>query len=246
MVLAVRNQAKTTPLVAEIGGAAEVRALDVSDPASVRAFAENWQEPLDVLINNAGIMAGPERRNVDGFELNFATNHLGPFLLTTLLLPFITGRVVTVSSQLHRQAKLDLKDPNWKEQRYNAQTAYANSKLANILFTNELQRRLTEAHSKVIAVTAHPGIARTDLAKAAGGFPALFDRVTGRLFNDAQRGAFSVEYAATQDIPGGSYVGPDGLAHLRGYPTLHEPARQGRDPVLARQLWELSTQLTGT
>ena len=246
VVLAVRNEAKMTPLVAQIGSAAEVRPLDVSDLASVRAFAEDWQGSFDVLINNAGIMAGPERRTPDGFELNFATNHLGPFLLTMLLLPSITDRVVTVSSQLHGRAKLDLKDPNWNQHRYIAQTAYANSKLANILFTTELQRRLTELNSRVIAVTAHPGIARTSLAKAAGGFPALLDRVAGRLFNDVQRGAFSIEYAATRDIPGGSYVGPDGFAHFRGYPALHEPSSQARDPDLARELWKLSTQMTAS
>jgi NAD(P)-dependent dehydrogenase (short-subunit alcohol dehydrogenase family) len=245
VVLAVRNTAKAAPLAAAISAGTEVRELDVADLASVRAFAAGWQGPLDVLINNAGIMAGPERRTSEGFELQFATNHLGPFLLTTLLLPAITDRVVTVSSQLHARAKLDLGDPNWTEHRYNPQTAYANSKLANILFTTELQRRLTAAHSAVIAVNAHPGIARTNLSKQAGGVAAVIDRVAGRLFNDAERGALPTLFAATQDLVGGAYVGPGGLGHLRGYPEVHAPAARSQDPELARQLWDLSARLTG-
>ncbi len=245
VVLAVRSPAKATPLAAAIDGETEVRELDVSDLASVRAFAAAWQGPLDVLINNAGIMAGPLRRSADGFELQLATNHLGPFLLTTLLLESITGRVVTVASQLHHRAKLDLADLNWTERRYSPQVAYANSKLANLLFTLELQRRLDASHSSVIAVAAHPGIARTNLAKAAGGSGAMFDRVAGRFFNDAERGALPLEYAATQDVPGGAYVGPGGLGHLRGYPVVHAPSAQALDPDLARALWERSAELTG-
>jgi len=122
--------------------------------------------------------------------------------------------------------------------------AYTNSKLAGILVTFELQRRVTEAGSPVRAIVAHPGIARTNLAKAAGGSSAVFDRVLGRLFNDAATGALPIEYAATMDVPGGSHVGPDGLGHLRGYPTIHEPSRKARDPRLAREVWDLSVQLT--
>jgi NAD(P)-dependent dehydrogenase (short-subunit alcohol dehydrogenase family) len=199
-----------------------------------------------VLINNAGIMAGPQRRSVDGFELQLATNHLGPFLLSTLLLGSITRRVVTVSSQLHHRAKLDLDDLNWTARRYSPQVAYANSKLANLLFTQELQRRLGASHSSVIAVAAHPGIARTNLASGAGISGAIFERVAGWCFNDAQRGALPLEYAATQDVPGGAYVGPDGLGHLRGYPGLHTPSAQSRDPELARALWERSEEMTET
>lgn len=244
VVLAVRDTAKGDAIAAEIPGATEVRRLDVSDLSSVRKFAELWEGPLGVLINNAGIMTPPEGRSADGFELQMATNHLGPFLLTRLLLPQITDRVVSVSSQLHSRARLDLTDFAGTEHRYNAMRAYANSKLAGILVTLELQRRLTEAGSPVRAIVAHPGIARTNLAKAAGGSSAVFDRVLGRLFNDAVTGALPIEYAAAMDVPGGSYVGPNGLGHLRGYPTIHEPSRQARDRELAREVWDLSVQLT--
>jgi NAD(P)-dependent dehydrogenase (short-subunit alcohol dehydrogenase family) len=189
-------------------------------------------------------MAPPEERSSDGFELQMATNHLGPFLLTRLLLPQITDRVVSVTSGLHHRARLDVTDLAGTAHRYNAMRAYANSKLAGILVTLQLQRRLTEAGSPVRAIVAHPGIARTNLAKAAGGSSDLFDRLLGRLFNDAATGALSIEYAATMDVPGGSYIGPNGLGHLRGYPTIHKPSRQARDPELAGEVWDLSIQLT--
>jgi NAD(P)-dependent dehydrogenase (short-subunit alcohol dehydrogenase family) len=161
-------------------------------------------------------------------------------------LELVTDRVVTVGSQLHRRARLDLDDLNWRSRRYNAMRAYSDSKLANLLFTFELQAQLTEADSAVRAVTAHPGIARTNLAERAGGpWPAL-DRYVGWLFNDAERGALPIEYAATQDVPGGSYVGPNGLGHLRGYPEIHQPAKGARDSETARRLWRLSASLTGT
>lgn len=246
VVLAVRDTAKGEAISADIHGDTEVRRLDVSSLASVREFAKLWDGPLDVLINNAGIQAPPEGRSADGFELQMATNHLGPFLLTTLLLPRITDRVVSVSSQLHNRARLDLDDFDGTAHRYNAMRAYANSKLTSILVTLELQRRLTEAASPVRAIVAHPGIARTNLARTAGGVPAVFDRVLGPLFNDASTGSLSILYAATMDVPGGSYVGPDGLGHLRGYPTIHEPSRQARDPELARDVWDHSVALTGT
>jgi len=163
VVLAVRNTETGQRAAAGIPGRTEVRPLDLASLASVRAFAARWTGALDILVNNAGIMAVPEGRTVDGFELQIGINHLGPFLLTDLLLPVITDRVVTVSSQLHRRGRIDLDDLNWEHRRYNATGACNASKLANVLFTLELQRRLTEAGSRVRAVTAHPGIARTSL-----------------------------------------------------------------------------------
>jgi NAD(P)-dependent dehydrogenase (short-subunit alcohol dehydrogenase family) len=244
VVLAVRDLEKGELVAGDIS--TEIRALDVADLASIRAFAEGWRVPLDVLINNAGIMAVPEARTVEGFELQIGTNHLGPFLLTNLLLPSITGRVVTVSSQAHYGARLDLDDLNWRSRNYHAMRAYSDSKLANLLFTLELQAQLTEAGSAVRAIAAHPGIARTNLAKRAGRpWPAL-DRYLGWLYNDAEHGALPIEYAATEDVPGGSYVGPNGLGHVRGYPEIHQPAKSARDSESARQLWELSARLTGT
>jgi len=246
VVLAVRNLGKGEQAAGGISGSTEIRTLDLGELASVRAFAERWRGPLDVLINNAGIMAVPEGRTVEGFELQIGTNHLGPFLLTNLLLPSITDRVVTVSSQAHYRARLDLDDLNWRSRRYRAMRAYSDSKLANLLFTLELQAQLTQAGSAVRAIAAHPGIARTNLAKRAGApWPAL-DRYLGWLFNDAERGALPIEYAATHDVPGGSYVGPNGLGHVRGCPEIHRPAKAARDSETARQLWELSARLTNT
>jgi NAD(P)-dependent dehydrogenase (short-subunit alcohol dehydrogenase family) len=248
VVLAVRDPGKGQRVADGINGSTEIRALDVADLASVRAFTEGWRGSLDVLINNAGIMAVPEGRTVDGFELQIGTNHLGPFLLTNLLLPSITARVVTVSSVFHHRGRLDLEDLNWHSRRYNATRAYSDSKLANLLFTLELQAQLTEAGSAVQAITAHPGIAATNLLKGGGRRYAAIDRYLGwlpeLLLNDAERGALPIEYAATQDVPGGSYVGPDGLGHLRGYPEIQEPAKTARDSEMARTLWELSARLT--
>ena len=244
VVLAVRDPEKGQRVAAGIPGDTEVRPLDLASLASVRAFAAGWTGALDILVNNAGIMAVPEGRTVDGFELQIGTNHLGPFLLTGLLLPAITDRVVTVSSQLHRRGRIDLDDLNWEHRSYNATGAYNASKLANVLFTLELQRRLTEAGSQVRAVTAHPGIARTSLGNQDRVSRAI-NRYLGWLFNDAGHGALPTLYAATQDVPGGSYIGPDGLGHLRGYPEIHQPSKGAGDPQMARRLWDLSARLTG-
>ncbi|MDQ6669320.1 MAG: oxidoreductase [Chloroflexota bacterium] len=244
VVLAVRDTEKGERVAATFAGDAEVRALDLADLASVRAFAVAWTGPLDILVNNAGIMLAPEGRTPDGFELHIGTNHLGPFALTTLLLPHITDRVVNVSSQLHRRAHLRLDDLNWDHRRYDATQAYNDSKLANLLFTLELQRRLAESGSSVRAVAAHPGVARTNLVSHVGGLYGAFSNVVVRFFNDVEHGALPTLYAATQDVPGGSLVGPNGWGHLRGYPAIEQPSGAALDAQLARQLWELSVHLT--
>lgn len=245
VVLAVRDPAKGERAAAAMAaGHTEVRQLDLADLACVRAFAAGWTEPLDVLINNAGIMRVPEGRTRDGFELQIGTNHLGPFALTRLLLPHITGRIVTVSSQLHRHGHLDLDDLNWQRRPYKSLQAYCDSKLANLLFTLELQRRLAEAGRGVLAVAAHPGIATTNLTSHVGGIGGKLGRAVKHLFNDAEHGALPTLYAATQDVPGACYVGPDGPAHLRGYPELGTPSKKARDADLARRLWILSARLT--
>jgi NAD(P)-dependent dehydrogenase (short-subunit alcohol dehydrogenase family) len=244
VVLAVRNPAKGERAAASMAGHAEVRRLDVADLASVRNFAAQWTGPADVLINNAGIMRVPLSRTHDGFELQIGTNHLGPFALANLLLPHITSRVVTVSSQLHRRGRLDLADLNWQRRPYRSLQAYCDSKLANLLFTLELQRRLAEAGSGVQAVAAHPGIATTNLSGHIGGVRGKLGRAFKHLFNDAERGALATLYAATQDVPGACYVGPDGPAHLRGYPEIGIPSKRARDQDLARRLWDLSARLT--
>ena len=244
VVLAVRNASKGERAAAGIVGHTEVRQLDVSSLASVRGFADSWTGELDVLINNAGIMQVPDSRSADGFELQTATNYLGPFALTNLLLPHITGRVVTLSSQLHRMGHARSDDLNWDKRRYNALGAYCDSKLDDLLFAFELQRRLTAAGSTVRSIAAHPGIATTSLALHAGGLTALISRLTF-LQNDAEHGALPTLYAATQDVPGGSYVGPDGIASIRGYPKIGKPSRAARNAGTARQLWDASSLLTG-
>ncbi len=244
VVLAVRDPAKGERAAEAMAGQTEVRRLDLADLASVRAFAAEWDEPLDIMINNAGIMRVPEGRTHDGFELQIGTNPLGPFALTNLLLPHITCRVVTVSSQLHRRGRLDLDDINWQRRRYQSLQAYCDSKLANLLFTLELQRRLTGAGSGVRAVAAHPGIATTNLTSHIRGIGGTLGRGFRHLFNDAEHGALPTLYSATQDVPGACYVGPDGPAHLRGYPEIGTPSKRARDTDFARRLWDLSVRLT--
>ena len=246
VVLAVRSAGSGERVAATIPGHAEVRALDLADLASVRAFAASWTGDLDILINNAGITQVPEGRTADGFELQIGTNHLGPFALTNLLVPHITGRVVTVSSELHRRGRIHLDDLSSQNRPYRPLQAYCDSKLANVLFTVELQRRLAESGSTVRAVAAHPGIARTNLESHLHGPSRWLRRIVQGLFNDAEHGALPSLYAATQDVPGAGYVGPAGFAHIRGYPALGTPSRVSRDAGLAQQLWLLSARLTGT
>jgi NAD(P)-dependent dehydrogenase (short-subunit alcohol dehydrogenase family) len=244
VVLAVRDASKGARAAAGIVGHTEVRQLDVSSLSSVRGFADSWTGDLDVLINNAGIMQVPEGRTADGFELQAATNYLGPFALTNLLLPHITDRVVTLSSQLHRMGHARAEDLNWQKRRYNALGAYCDSKLDDLLFAFELQRRLTAAGSSVRSIAAHPGIAATNLASHAGGLTALISKMTF-LQNDAEHGALPTLYAATQDVPGGCYVGPDGIASIKGYPKIGKPSRAYRNAETARQLWDVASGLTG-
>jgi NAD(P)-dependent dehydrogenase (short-subunit alcohol dehydrogenase family) len=247
VVLAVRDVAKGETAAASVPGDREVRHLDLADLASVRAFAEAWQGDIDVLINNAGVMRTPERRTVDGFELQVGTNHLGHFALTNLLLPQLTDRVVTVSSNAHRGGSISLDDLNWQRRRYQRWGAYQQSKLANLLFTLELERRLTAANSPVRALAAHPGYAATNLQFRSE--RGLEDRVMGlsnRLFAQSdEAGAWPTLFAASQDLPGGGYVGPDGLAEQRGHPTLVGRSSAASDVEMAKRLWALSEELTG-
>jgi NAD(P)-dependent dehydrogenase (short-subunit alcohol dehydrogenase family) len=247
VVVAVRDPAKGSEAVKAMTGDLVVRRLDLADLASVRAFAEGVDEPVDLLINNAGVMIPPLGRTADGFELQFGTNHLGHFALTNLLLPQITGRVVTVSSTGHRAGSIDFEDLNWEHRRYRAMRAYGQSKLANLLFTAELQRRLTEVGSPVLATAAHPGLASTNLLRPPGKRPRLealqqwFTRLIAQ--SDAD-GALPILYAAVADIPGNSYAGPSGFLEGRGAPTLVGRSKQASDDALARRLWRASVQLT--
>jgi len=247
VVLAVRDTAKGRAAAASIPGATEVRALDLADLASVRAFADGWEGDLDVLINNAGVMAVPEQRTADGFEMQIGTNHLGHFALTNLLLPQVADRVVTVSSGAHRMGSIGLDDLNWERRDYQRWRAYGQSKLANLLFTSELQRRLAEVGSAVRAVAAHPGYAATNLQnRTENVIQNTLMAVGNRLLAQSdEMGALPTLYAATQDIPGGSYAGPDGFQEQRGHPKLVGRSDAARDAETARRLWTLSEELTG-
>ena len=247
VVLAVRDAAKGETVAASIAGDTEVRRLDLADLTSVRAFADGWQGDVDVLINNAGVMRTPERRTADGFELQIGTNHLGHFALTNLLLQHVTDRVVTVSSGAHRGGSISLDDLNWQRRRYQRWAAYQQSKLANLLFTLELQRRLTAAGSPIRALAAHPGYAATNLQfRSERGIEDRVMGVANRLFAQTdEAGARPTLFAASQDLPGASYVGPDGFAEQRGYPTLVGRTAAASDVEMAKQLWTLSEELTG-
>jgi NAD(P)-dependent dehydrogenase (short-subunit alcohol dehydrogenase family) len=247
VVLAVRDPRRGAEVADSIGGITEVRQLDLADLSSVRRFADDWHEPVDVLVNNAGLMNVPQGRTKDGFETQFGTNHLGHFALTLLLLPRITDRVVTVSSGLHRRGTIVLDDLNWERRPYKGFPAYAQSKLANLLFTLELQRRLTADGSAVRALAAHPGYAATNLQSHSGNpWSNRFSRFGNAVFaQSAEMGALPTVYAATQDLPGGSYVGPAGMAEMRGYPTLVGRSAAASDLSMAAQLWEASEELTG-
>ena len=221
VVLAVRDTTRGAQAAAGLPGQVEVRRLDLADLTSVRAFAQAWTGDLDVLVANAGIMAVPEARTADGFELQFGTNHLGHFALTNLLLPRVTDRVVTVSSGLHASGRIVLEDLNWERREYSATGAYAQSKLANLLFTLELQRRLTAAGSPVRATAAHPGWAATNLQSGSGSRVKDAALAVGNrlVAVSSEQGAVPTLFAAVADIPGGSYTGPSGTL-LRGAPTL--------------------------
>ena len=245
VTLAVRDTAKGEAAAAEMTGSVDVRRLDLADLSSVRAFADAWADDLDVLVNNAGVMAVPESRTKEGFEMQIGTNHLGHFALTNLLLPRIRDRVVSVSSGAHRIGKIRLDDLNW-EKGYSRWPAYGQSKLANLLFIAELQRRLEEAGSPVRAVAAHPGYAATNLQARTGSvLQNTFMWVTNLVIAQSdEMGALPTLYAATQDIPGDSYVGPDGFQEQRGHPKLVGRSGAAKDADTARRLWELSEELT--
>ncbi|MEV5900129.1 oxidoreductase [Streptomyces sp. NBC_00015] len=249
VVLAVRDPRRGEAAAAVVPGSVEVRRLDLADLSSVREFAAGWRGDLDLLINNAGVMNVPEARTKDGFETQFGTNHLGHFALTNLLLPHITDRVVVLSSGAHRmpgspRIRFDNLDLTGE---YAPMAAYSQSKLANLLFTLELQRRLGEAGSPVRALAAHPGWAATNLqGHDASLLRRLFMRLGNRLVaQDGRAGALPTLYAAVRDLPGASYVGPDGLFEMRGAPTLVGRSPAASDPAAAQRLWTVSEELTG-
>ncbi|MEA2198507.1 MAG: hypothetical protein QOJ25_2558 [Solirubrobacteraceae bacterium] len=247
VVLAVRDVEKGRSTAASLPGETEVRRLDLASLASVREFATAWEGDIDLLVNNAGVMIPPLSRTADGFELQFGTNHLGHFALTNLLLEHVTGRVVTVSSTGHRVGVIDFEDLNWERKPYKPWRAYGQSKLANLLFTTELQRRLTAAGSAVLATAAHPGYAATNLQFHSGRRVFdVFSNVANRLLaQDENGGALPTLYAAVAGIPGDSFAGPGGFMEQRGAPKLVERSRAAKDADVAQRLWVVSEELTG-
>jgi NAD(P)-dependent dehydrogenase (short-subunit alcohol dehydrogenase family) len=247
VVLAVRSTDKGETAAAAIPGETEVRRLDLASLDSVREFAAGWDGEIDLLINNAGVMVPPLSRTAEGFELQFGTNHLGHFALSNLLLEHVTGRVVTVSSTGHRIGKIDFDDLNWERKPYRAWRAYGQSKLANLLFTSELQRRLTAAGSTVLATAAHPGYAATNLQfhserRVWDALSAVGNRVIAQ---DEDGGALPTLYAATAEIPGNSFAGPGGFMEQRGPAKLVGRSGAAKDTEVARRLWDVSEELTG-
>ena len=243
IIMAVRTTSKGEAAARQMPGDIEVRQLDLQDLSSVRAFADGVDK-VDVLINNAGIMAAPFALTADGFESQIGTNHLGHFALTNLLLPKLTDRVVSVSSMAHWPGRIDFEDLNWKNRRYSPWLAYSQSKLANLLFTSELQRRLDSAGSPLRAVAAHPGYSHTNLQGASGRKwgDVVVSAATRVVATDADYGARQTLYAASQDLPGDTFVGP-----RFGYLGRTQPvgrSRRAQDAAAATALWELSEQLT--
>ena len=263
VVLAARSQDKldtTTAQLQEAVPQAEFRQLlvDLADLSDVRRAATVAADlgPLHVLVNNAGVMATPEQRTVDGLDLQMATNHFGHFLLTGLLLPQLvasgTGRVVNVSSNAHRMARsAPLGDPRLPEGHYSRWGVYGQSKLANLLFTYELERRLTAEDLPVHAMAAHPGYSATNLlatgqtGRSGGGRASILNAAMRATAQPAHRGALPILMAATANLPGGTYCGPGGLNQWRGQPQIVTSNALSHDEAAQEQLWQISERVTG-
>lgn len=264
VVMACRDKTKAAGALDEVRMRApksqvEVMTLNLADLSSVREFAaalKSKHPRLDILCNNAGVMALPFQKTRDGFEMQIGTNHLGHFALTGLLLDALKApgsRIISVASQAHRATRgMDLDDLNWERRSYDKWDAYGKSKLANLLFTFELQRRLQKAGSGTIAAAAHPGYTATNLmfvgpAQENSALKRWFMQIGNALFaQSAAMGALPTLYAAAApDVRGGDYIGPGGLAQMRGYPEKVGSRQAARNPEVASRLWTLSEQLTG-
>jgi NAD(P)-dependent dehydrogenase (short-subunit alcohol dehydrogenase family) len=259
VLMAVRDQRKGEAalkrILAEVPGAAvELVTLDLTSLASVAATAEEVAtrlRSLDVLVDNAGVMAVPRGRTADGFETQLGTNHLGHFALTGRLLPLLLAapapRVVVVSSDAHKIGRMRF-DDLMGERSYGRWSAYGQSKLANLLFVRELDRRVREKALPLVAAAAHPGYAATNLQSGQGNRLLEAGMRLGNLLvaQSEEHGAWPQEYAATMpDVTGGAYYGPGGLGGTRGSPTLVQPSARARDDVAAHRLWDASVELTG-
>lgn len=227
----------------------EVMSLDLSSLKSINTFAGFFREKfskIDLLINNAGVMVPPYTKTEDGFELQFGTNHLGHFALTGLLIDLIlatkNSRIVNVSSGAHNMGKIDFNDLNWEKRSYKKWFAYGMSKIANLYFTYELQRKLERRNLKAISVASHPGWTSTNLQQYAG-FAGFFNQFFAQ---SVEIGTLPTLFAATaQDVKGGDYYGPDGFMEMRGYPKKVSSNKLSYDKEIAHELWKVSENLTG-
>ncbi len=254
VIMAVRNLQKGKTALDKVKAGCQdadvkVMELDLASLESTRRFAEDYKKNfsrLDLLINNAGVMMPPYSKTADGFELQFGTNHLGHFALAGLLMDLIVNtensRVVNVSSTSHKSGKIDFDDLDWEKRTYKKMQSYGDSKIANIYFTYELQRKLERAGSNTIAVASHPGWTGTELQRHVG-----FIHFLNRFFSQGiDMGALPTLYAAiAPDVKGGDYYGPGGWLEMKGYPKKVESNKLSHDTEIARMLWKVSEKLTG-
>ncbi len=254
VIIAVRNLKKGAVAADRIRSRhpdadVKVMELDLADLESIRSFAAEFKRNysrVDLLINNAGVMMPPFTKTADGFELQFGTNHMGHFALTGLLMDLITAthdsRIINVSSGAHNYGNLDFEDLNWEKRPYKKARAYGDSKIANLYFTYELQRRLHDAGSNTVVAASHPGWTATELQRHTG----LFRFLNHFFSQDITTGALPTLYAAVgPDVKGGDYYGPEGWKEMRGYPKKVESNELSHDEENARRLWEISEASTG-
>lgn len=257
VIMAVRNCEKGNQAIVDLKAdnpdtSVQMMPLDLADLKSIRDFAEIYSaqfDSLDILINNAGVMAPPHSKTKDGFELQFGSNHLGHFALTGLLLPLLKktkgSRVVTVSSIAHRGARIYFNNLDGSKG-YRAFKFYGQSKLANLLFSKELDNRLKSNGIEMLSIACHPGVSSTNLFKIGGKLLKPIMKIANYFFQPASMGALPTIYAATEaGLVGGEYIGPDGKGNRSGYPTIEHPANGVYDEGTMKKLWDLSEQLTG-
>ena len=241
---AVRNIEKAKSV---LNPKVQIHHLDLSDLNSVNNFVSGFGHEIEVLINNAGVMAIPLSRTAQGFEMQIGTNHLGHFALTGLMLPRIKERIISVSSTAHRMGKINFDDFNW-EKRYQRWLAYGQSKLANLLFTSELNNRLVKSNSKIKAIAVHPGFAATNLQSQTQSnlWDGIMSASNKYMAQSSFEGSWSTLFAITEDIPGNSFVGPTGFGQTKGSPGLVSRSKRAQDMNVAKRLWDLSEELTQT
>ena len=247
VVLPAITRAEGESAAAEIGGSTEVHQLDLGNLDAIRAFAASYTDPVDILLDNAGLMSTTRQETADGFELHLGVNVLGPFLLTELLLPRIRERVVITASMAHAKGRIDVEDPHFRRRRYSMAAAYAQSKLACMLWGLDLQNRLTAAGSPVDVQLAHPGFAATSILDPTpfAAVNAVLDLLGRRIVPTAADGARPLLYAATMGLPPASYIGPSGFRQIAGPPGPCERDARADDADLARRFREWAVQETG-